>query len=284
MSDDHKPPADPSAEESAELAAIAASAALAVADDLRAAFRSTMDVGYKRDSHDPVTEHDRDAEAKIRKVLLDRTPDSTVVGEEAGRSDGTGRVHWYVDPIDGTANFARGVAFFCTSIGAVVDDRIVAGAILDPMTDQLFTAHDAGAFLNGTPITSHGVPDEAHALLTTSYPGSRNLSHRRDAALSDMAELIEGYGTVRRYGSAALELAYVAAGWTDGAMNASVNSWDVCAGQVIVERAGGRYLPFQMGTPNLRWDAPGYFACTPDLDPVLARALLSRLTRPDRAE
>ena len=111
---------------SAHLAEVAATAARAVEDDLRTAFRSGVEIGYKRDAHDPVTVHDKAAEATIREVLMAAVPDSTVVGEEGG-SHGTGRVRWYVDPIDGTANFARGLAFFCTSIGAVVDGQVVAG-------------------------------------------------------------------------------------------------------------------------------------------------------------
>ena len=242
---------------------IAEEAAEAVAPDLRTAFRTGMDVAFKRDQHDPVTEHDRRAEERIRAILLHHTPESTVVGEESGRHDGEGGVAWYVDPIDGTANFARGLAFFCTSIGAVVDGEPVAGAVLDPIAGHLFSADLEGAYLNGEPLSSTGVPDEGRALLITSFPSTRELAIGDPESLARFATLVSRYGTLRRTGSAALTLAHVAAGWADAALGTGVNAWDVSAGQLIVRKAGGRYVPFGAGG----WDQPGYLAYTADLEP-----------------
>jgi myo-inositol-1(or 4)-monophosphatase len=245
---------------------IAVEAADAVADGLRTGFRATMDIGFKRDSHDPVTEHDKRAEARIREVILRHLPDSTIVGEEDGRADGSGDVVWHVDPIDGTANFAAGFAFFCVSIGAVVDGEPIAGMILDPMADNLFTAHPGGAFRNGRRLRSAGVTDEARALLLTSYPSIGDMDRDGAVTMDRTAELIRSYSTVRRQGSAALSLAHVAAGWSAAALGTGVKSWDTCAGGLLVRQAGGVYRTFTPGEPTAnRWDAPGYLAYTPDL-------------------
>lgn len=257
---------------SRHLAEVAVAAAELVESPLRDAFRSEMDVAFKRDEHDPVTEHDRRAEEHIRELLLGRVPDSSVVGEEAGHSQsGTGDVEWFVDPIDGTANFARGLAFFCTSVGAVVDGQVVAGAILDPIAGNLFHADLDGAYLNGRPLHSSGVAEESRALLICSYPNARDLAADGAQGLGWFAELVRRYGTVRRPGSAALSLAHVAAGWADAAVGTSVSAWDVCAARLIVTQAGGHYRPFG-GTG---FDQPRYAAHTADLDPVALRAFVA---------
>ena len=273
-------------DEAAELVAVAAEAATAVADDLRAAFRSGMQVDFKRDLHDPVTEHDRRAEQRIREVILARVPDSTIIGEEAG-STGSGRVHWYVDPIDGTANFAGGLSFFCTSIGAVVDGRVVAGAVNDPMARNLFTATEAGAWCNGEPIRCRGAASESAALLVTSYPTTRALESDRTASLDQFGRLVTTFRTVRRIGSAALTLAHTAAGWIDVAFGVGINAWDVSAGSLLVRSAGGSYQPLwagdQQGGPD--FTAPGYLAAVPELELDVLAGVLAEITgRPDAAQ
>jgi myo-inositol-1(or 4)-monophosphatase len=262
-----------------ELAAVAARAATAVADDLRRAFRSGMRVEFKRDLHDPVTEHDRRAEQVIREVILDLVPDSTIVGEEAG-SAGQGRVHWYVDPIDGTANFAGGLAFFCTSIGAVVDGRVVAGAINDPMAGHLFTATVDGAWCNGEPLRSEGATEESASLLITSYPSTRVLAADPRAPLDRLSRLITTFRTVRRVGSAALTLAHVAAGWADAAFGLGVNAWDVSAGSLLVRSAGGYYQPVWTDDPAGRPEhlAPGYLATVARLRTAVLSDVVGEIT------
>lgn len=246
-----------------------------VSEPLLAAFRSQMEVDFKRDRHDPVTEHDRRAEAMIRELVFKDVPDSTFMGEEGG-STGDGEVHWYVDPIDGTANFARGLAFWCISVGAVIGDEIVAGAILDPVTGNLFEANLEGATLNGKPMQSRAAPDENHAVLITGYPVSRDfeLDGERQA-LARFGELTKTYATLRRPGSAALSLAHVAAGWVDAAAGFSVNSWDVTAAILILQKAGGSYRPFDLvsdGKHRRNFEMSGYVATGEGADyPVLNR-------------
>jgi myo-inositol-1(or 4)-monophosphatase len=249
---------------SKHLAEVAVRAAVLVADDLLAAFRGDVAVSFKRDRHDPVTVHDRRAEERIADLLLAEVPDSVVVGEESGRSGGSGRVSWYVDPIDGTANFAAGLAFFCTSVGATVDGEVVAGAILDPVSGHLFSASLHGAELDGKPLRSAGVREESRALLITGYPNARDVARDGAEGLARYADLVTGYATVRRPGSAALSIAHVAAGWAGAALGTSVNAWDVCAAQLVLGQAGGHYRPFG----GSGWDQPGYVAHTADLDPA----------------
>jgi myo-inositol-1(or 4)-monophosphatase len=249
--------------ESAQLLDVARRAARAVEEPLRKAFRSTMEIDYKRDLHDVVTVHDKETEAALAEFIFREVPDSTMLGEEGG-DRGSGRVRWYVDPIDGTSNFARGIAFWCVSIAAVIDDEVVAGVILDPVTGNMFAADLGGATCNDQPIKARAIADERQATLITGYPVSRDFARDgRETALGHYAELVETFSTLRRPGSAALSIAHVAAGWADAAAGFSVNPWDVTAAVLILEQAGGRYEPLTVGkvpagTPKHL--CPGYVA------------------------
>ena len=249
--------------ESARLREVAVGAALAVREPLLAAFRSAMAIDYKVDLHDLVTQHDRESEAAIRDFILARVPDSTVVGEEDGES-GAGRIAWYLDPIDGTSNFARGLTSWCVSVGAVAGGEIVAGAIVDPVGGNVFSADLGGAWRNGAPITSRGVPDERRATLITGYPVARDFRlDGKEPALANFGTLVETFSTLRRPGSAALSIAQVAAGWADAACGFGVNAWDVAAAILILRQAGGSYRGLPQGkVPAGAPDhfCPGYIA------------------------
>ena len=123
----------------------AIAAAKSVAPQLKDAFRSDMDIEFKKDRRDIVTAHDKAAEFAICAHLSAAVPDSSFVGEESG-VHGAGGIQWFIDPIDGTANFARGLPSWCISIGAVYEDQIVAGAIVDPMGGNVFSADLMGAY------------------------------------------------------------------------------------------------------------------------------------------
>ena len=257
-----------------QILSAAIAAAKAPADDLRAAFRGNMQVDFKVDRHDPVTIHDRRAEAVIRDLIFDLVPDSTFMGEEGGTT-GSGPVQWFVDPIDGTSNFAAGIAFWCTAVGAVVDGKVVAGAIYDPTADQLFHASAKGAFLNGQPLVSADAPPEENAVLLTGYPVTRDFRlDGKDLSLDRFGRLVATAATLRRPGSAALSICHVAAGWADAAMGFGANPWDVTAAILILEQAGGQYRPYALGrcapdaAPHLH---PGYLALRGGADyPTLA--------------
>jgi len=248
---------------SRQLNEIAKGAALAVHEPLVKAFRSNVAVDYKVDLHDVVTVHDKQAENTIRKFILEHETDSAIMGEEGGQS-GSGRIQWYVDPIDGTSNFARGLAFWCVSVAAVIDSRVVAGAIYDPVAELMFSADLSGAYLNGEVLQSSSIADEARATLITGYPVSRDFRiDGRNAALASFGELVETFSTLRRPGSAALSIAHVAAGWADAAAGFGVNAWDVAAATLILKNAGGRYDPLTLGkvpAGSADFLCPGYVA------------------------
>ena len=239
---------------SEQLEQIAARAARGVGDPLRAAFAQAQHPSHKRDHHDLVTEHDRRTEQVLRAELRTAWPDSAVLGEEHG-STGEGSVQWLVDPIDGTANFALGLPFFAVSIGAVVDDRLVAGVVYDVMRDTVFSASLHGASRDGAPMRSTGPATDAQNMLITSYPGAGVLAAGR--GVTEHATLLREFGAVRRMGSTALALAYVAAG-AGCAYAYGIHPRDGAAGALLVQQAGGRYLP--LPDTDRPWHAPGYLA------------------------
>ena len=245
--------------ESELLLETAREAALSVGDQLVAAFRTAMDKDFKRDLHDIVTEHDKASEKQIISVILAAVSDSTIVGEEGGKS-GTGRVHWYIDPIDGTLNFARGIALWSVSIAAVIEGRVVAGVIYNPVAGDLFSAHLSGAWLNGRPLIARASTDEVSATIVSSFPSAHDLELFGTEALTAHGKLLDRFQAVRNLGSAALDLAHVAAGWADATMGFSTSPWDVAAGVLILEQAGGSYFGYSKGAlESPSFLAPDYF-------------------------
>jgi len=242
-------------EESRRLRSTATAAALSVRDQLIAAFRTTMQLDFKRDVHDIVTVHDKASERQIVSMILDAVPDSTIIGEEGGRS-GSGRVSWYIDPIDGTSNFARGIALWCVSIAAVVDGRVVAGVVFNPISGDLFSADLTGSWLGDRRLDTRAAGDELSATIVSSFPNSRDLQRFDNAALDAQGTLLVGFQAVRNFGSAALCLTHVAAGWADATMGFSTSPWDVAAGILILEQSGGTYLGYSRGVI----DSPSFLA------------------------
>lgn len=235
-----------SQEESERLRGIATRAARAAAEHLSGVFRSTMQVEHKGDPHDLVTEHDVAAEAIITAAILAEEPDSTVMGEEGGAT-GSGRVVWHVDPIDGTVNFARGIAFWCVSVAAAVDGEVVAGVIVDPMGGNEFAVDLGGLWLNGRPAASRAASREIDATVISTFPRAVDLGSNGAGAMDAARLLVERFGAVRCLGSGALGLAHVAVGWADATFDLHTNPWDVAAGSLMVRRAGGRYVGFNRG-------------------------------------
>ncbi|MBY0175442.1 inositol monophosphatase family protein [Curtobacterium herbarum] len=230
----------------AALRAAAESACRTVAPQLLQAFRSDMAITTKRDAHDVVTVHDRAAEETITTALTRAFPGSVVLGEEGG-STGDASLRWVVDPIDGTANFARGLAYWCVSIAAEVDGVVVAGAVYDPAADHLFAADDTGATLDGAPIRSVSLPEDVATVLT-SFPVQQDLELLgEEAALTLVRDLTLRYRHHHSTGSGALNLAHVAAGWSDVTMGFATHPWDVAAGALVLERAGGWFRGFTSG-------------------------------------
>ncbi len=255
---------------SQQLVEIASNAALKVGDMLVKASAEALAGGVsteeKEGFYDLVTKYDREAEQAIADHIFQSYPDSTIVGEEGG-AQGDGSVHWYVDPIDGTSNFASGIPFFSVSIGAVLDDRILAGVIYAPIRRELFSASTVGAFLNGEPIKSQGHKTDSKSLLVAAFPNPREDILGDDGQL--FTELVRRFSTVRRLGSAALGLAYVACGRADVVFEPIISPWDVTAGILLIEQAGGRYVPLgevDSHAQSYPWLFPGFIATCAEFD------------------
>jgi len=232
----------------------------------------------KKGFFDPVTECDRQSERLIVERIFRDHPDSTIIGEEDGQQ-GSGAVLWYVDPIDGTNNFVAGIPFFCVSIAAALNDRLLAGVVYDPSRQETFAASTAGATLNGEPIRCTGSVLDTGATLLTEYPRSGRRATPDD--LNRFGELLGNFRAVRRLGSTALHLAYVAAGRADATFGLGTNPWDIAAGALLVQQAGGRFLvpPGNTAAATQPWLTPDYFALTPELD--LERSVLGTVVWQD---
>jgi myo-inositol-1(or 4)-monophosphatase len=203
-------------------------------------FRQAPEIS-KKGRIDLVTAADLAVEREFRGLIARRFPSHTVLGEETpgvgGRSSAAHR--WIIDPVDGTTNFAHGLGFFCVSIALEVQGRIELGVVYDPTGQELFTAErGGGARLNGAPIRATRCHDLVDALLCTGFPYTIRDERRRQ--LHVFAAFLEEAQAVRRLGSAALDLCYVACGRFDGYWEEKIQSWDIAAGALIVEEAGGR--------------------------------------------
>lgn len=227
--------------------------------------------GEKKGFFDLVTECDRESERLIVERIFRHHPDSTIIGEEDGQQ-GTGAVHWYVDPIDGTNNFVAGLPLYCVSIAAALGDRLLAGVVYDPSQQETFAASMAGATLNGEPMRCSGSALDSGSTLLTEYPRSGRPVDPAD--LERLGRLLEPFRAVRRMGSSALHLAYVAAGRADATFGLGTNSWDIAAGAMLVQQAGGRFLtpPGDALAARQPWLTADYLALTAELD--LSRSVL----------
>lgn len=217
---------------------------------LREFFAQGVETEYKGDV-DLVTVADRAVEKLIRSRLAEIFPDHGMYGEEGTRERLEREYRWYVDPLDGTTNFAHGFPQFCVSIGlehrpgglpAGEDGTLEAGVIYDPLRDELFTAERGqGAFLNGKSLHVSRTAELAEALVSTGFPSRRRHSSPNIHFYHEFT--LRSHG-VRRAGSAALDLAYVAAGRLDAFWEFNLNPWDTAAGILIVREAGGSVTDF----------------------------------------
>jgi myo-inositol-1(or 4)-monophosphatase len=195
----------------------------------------------KKGAIDLVTEIDIAIERDFRRTISERFPDHAVLGEEfetSGQRDRVPRFCWVFDPIDGTTNYAHGLPIFCSSLALEIGGRAVVGAIYDPTRRELFSAErGAGAWLNGSPIRVSSSATLIDSLLVTGFPYS--VQQDAEELVGLFGEFLGKARAVRRLGSAALDLCYVAAGRLDGFWEQKLNPWDMAAGGLIVEEAGG---------------------------------------------
>jgi myo-inositol-1(or 4)-monophosphatase len=207
-------------------------------DILRAGFGQSHQIGYKGPV-DLVTEVDHRSEEFIVNFLQEHFPGDRIITEESGILEGDNANKWYIDPLDGTVNYAHGVPIYCVSIAYVEAGKQRLAAVYDPGRDELFSAElGRGAQLNERPIHVSQAPDLLHSLLVTGFPYDAWSSPRNN--LENFARLTRQTQGVRRLGSAALDLCYVAAGRFDGYWEMKLHPWDLAAGSLIAAEAGAR--------------------------------------------
>jgi myo-inositol-1(or 4)-monophosphatase len=207
-------------------------------------FHQRVKIEYKGDV-DLVTVADRKSEALIRERIQRDFPTHDVMGEEGTRIETGSEYKWYVDPLDGTTNFAHGYPVFCVSLAVERRGERVAGVIYDPTRDEMFSAEKgSGAQLNGAPLRVSSTSRLAESLVATGFP-----SHKRhqNPNIHFYHQLTLRSHGVRRAGSAALDLCNVASGRYDGFWEFNLNPWDTAAGVLMVEEAGGRVTDFSGG-------------------------------------
>jgi myo-inositol-1(or 4)-monophosphatase len=199
--------------------------------------------------NDWVSKADRESEAAIMEVLGEQCPEDAILGEEGGRSGGTSGRTWVIDPLDGTSNYLQHFPIWCVSIGLRREEESVAAVIYEPLRDLAFTAErGAGAYRNGSRIRVSGHDHVEAAFLATGFPfRAQEYVEPYVAIFKDVIRSSKG---VRRAGSAAIDLAYTAAGIFDGFFEIHLAPWDVAAGALLVEEAGGIVTDFSGGQ---RW-------------------------------
>jgi myo-inositol-1(or 4)-monophosphatase len=220
--------------------ATAVEAALAAGLTHRRYFRRDPPI-VKKGPIDLVTAADMEAESAFRELVAARFPSHTVLGEEhpADRTRGASDYRWIIDPLDGTTNFAHGLALFSVSIALEIRGTVEVAVVYDPVAQELFTAErGGGARLNGDPIAVSTRGALIDSLLCTGFPYTIQQERRHQVEV--FAAFLGATRAVRRLGSAALDLCYVAAGRFDGFWEEQLHPWDIAAGALVVQEAGGR--------------------------------------------
>jgi myo-inositol-1(or 4)-monophosphatase len=236
---------------------VAMDAARAAGQMLRSEVRGARRIAYKGTPTNLVTEMDARAEALILERLGQAFPDDAILSEETGSHPGRSGRRWIIDPLDGTTNYAHGLPIFAVSIALEVEHRVTVGVVYDPNMDELFSAErGAGAWVGDTRLAVSATPVLDEALLATGFP--YNIRETRDTNLPEYGAFSLKARAVRRLGSAVLYLSWLAAGRLDGYWELRVGAWDVAAGSLFVEEAGGRVTNLQGGPLDL--DAPSIVA------------------------
>ncbi|HVI44528.1 MAG TPA: inositol monophosphatase family protein [Chitinophaga sp.] len=206
-------------------------------------FNGTFEVSSKSTLNDLVTEADKKSESAIINVIHETYPDHFILSEEVGEIRTASNIKWIIDPIDGTVNFANGIPICCVSIGVEKDGEVVLGAVYNPFMNELFVAEKGkGATLNDKPIHVSSKHNVEQSCLVTGFP------YKWEDGLNDPLQVLqyvirEGI-PVRRLGSAAIDLCWVACGRFDGFWEHHLQPWDAAAGYLMVEEAGGKITDF----------------------------------------
>ncbi len=224
---------------------VAIEAALAGGSILKSYYGGEFRIAFKGEL-DLVTQADTESEAEVLSILRSRMPGVSILAEESGVSDRDEARRFVVDPLDGTTNFAHSYPMFAVSIGYEEDGRVRAGVVYDPIHEELFTGESGrGAFLNGTKLEVSIVETLPQSLLVTGFP--YDLKDDLEGNLRLFKRFMGTARAIRRDGSAALDLCYVACGRLDGFWEEKLGPWDTAAGALIVQEAGGQVTDLSGG-------------------------------------
>ncbi len=218
---------------------------------VRKGFNTNFKVEYKTNESNLVTEIDKASEKLITDFIKEKFPSHGILAEEGSESNLEAEYVWIIDPLDGTTNFAHGLPIFSVSIGVQKNGETVAGVVYDVMRDIVFSAEKGkGAFANGEQIKVNDNDNLAHSVLVTGFP--YNVAENPNSAFEKFAAFLKTARAVRRLGSAAIDFCYVASSVFDGFWEVSLHPWDMCAGILIVEEAGGLVTDFKGSKTNAR--------------------------------
>ena len=250
---------------------VALEATATAGEIIRGGWDSDRQITFKGRA-DIVTDIDVAAEKAVLEILTSTFPQFGILAEESQPVDGDSRYRWVVDPLDGTRNYAQSIPHFCTIVALAEEDEIVAGVVYDPVREETFTAAKGqGAFLNGAPITVSETTEIARSLLSFDLG---YVDEKAGLAIDMLRALWPGMYSVRMMGSAGLGLAYAASGRVDLFFHHSLSPWDVAAGLVLAQEAGGRVVDRQgnkagLFTPSVICSSPalveGFLAATDGL-------------------
>ncbi len=197
----------------------------------------------KKGAIDLVTAADLESEKSIIGTIHETFPDHTIIAEESGIAQRDRHACWIIDPLDGTTNYVHGLGLFAVSIAFAMDERIVVGIVFNPATGELFTAVEGGgAKLSDHPIQASASTKVSESLLVTGFP--YEMEHNRKALIQRFSNCLAAARGIRRLGSAALDLCFVACGRFDGFWEENLNPWDTAAGMLIAREAGGVVTDF----------------------------------------
>lgn len=211
---------------------------------VRKGFSENFSVDFKSNETDLVTEIDKKSEDAIISFIKKNFPSHKILAEESGKTSGSSEYVWVIDPIDGTTNFAHGLPIFSISIGVQKNNETIYGVVYDVMRDAMYFAEKGnGSFMNEKKLAVSTNDDLRRSVLVTGFP--YNIKENPHRAIERFGKFLRKSRAIRRLGSAAIDLCYVAQGVFDGFWEVHLNPWDMCAGKLIVEEAGGLVTNFK---------------------------------------
>ena len=206
-------------------------------------FGKNFSIEYKTNASNLVTEIDKKSEALIIDFINKEFPGHSVLAEESGEHGTSSEYHWVIDPLDGTTNFAHGLPIFAVSVGVQKNGETICGVVYDVMRDEIYSAEKgSGSFRNGMKLKVSSNDNLRKSVLVTGFP--YDIAENPDHAIERFIASLKAARAVRRLGSAAIDFCYVASGVFDGFWEVHLHPWDICAGKLIVEEAGGLVTNF----------------------------------------